>query len=191
MFPLFCFMHKSRMTGAYYWGERFSAVSQFFTNSRSMWYYLPDEGVSPEELLRDEEFLSFLTLSARSKWAWENQKAMFISLSVPKFDVVSDLDLLPGLESLGVTDALDWTISDYTPLTADSSEIYLSQARHAARVTIDEEGCEAAAYVVLAPGSGASAPPEDEIDFVLDRPFLFAITGPDGLPLFVGVVNQP
>jgi len=37
-------------------------------------------------------------------------------------------------------------------------------------------------------------PREDEIDFVLDRPFLFAITNSwrdSGLPLFVGVVNQP
>ena len=32
---------------------------------------------------------------------------------------------------------------------------------------------------------------EQEIDFILDRPFLFAITSQDGLPLFVGVVNQP
>lgn len=39
--------------------------------------------------------------------------------------------------------------------------------------------------------AGAAAPPEEEMDFVLDRPFLFAITGADGLPLFVGVVNRP
>ncbi len=26
---------------------------------------------------------------------------------------------------------------------------------------------------------------------MLDRPFLFAITGADGEPLFIGVVNQP
>ena len=63
-------------------------------------------------------------------------------------------------------------------------------ARHAARVRIDEEGCEAAAYTVL--GMPASAmPPDGEIDVTLDRPFLFAITGSDGLPLFVGIVNQP
>ncbi len=67
---------------------------------------------------------------------------------------------------------------------------YVSKAEHAARVTVDEEGVVAAAYTVLAM-SGAAAPPEDEIDFVLDRPFLFVITGAHGLPLFVGVVNQP
>ena len=40
-------------------------------------------------------------------------------------------------------------------------------------------------------GVGAAVPPEEEIDFVLDRPFVFVITGEDGLPLFIGVVNQP
>ena len=34
-------------------------------------------------------------------------------------------------------------------------------------------------------------PPEDEVDFVADRPFLFVITDNDNLPLFAGVVNQP
>ena len=38
---------------------------------------------------------------------------------------------------------------------------------------------------------GAAAPPEEEVDFVLNRPFVFAITGTDGLPLFVGIIHQP
>ena len=38
---------------------------------------------------------------------------------------------------------------------------------------------------------GSAMPPDDEIDFVLDRPFLFVIESNDGLPLFVGVVNEP
>ena len=38
---------------------------------------------------------------------------------------------------------------------------------------------------------GTAAPPEEEVDFVLNRPFVFAITGTDGLPLFVGIVHQP
>lgn len=56
---------------------------------------------------------------------------------------------------------------------------------------IDEDGCEAAAYTVLAPEATAMMGPEEEIDFTLDKPFVFAITGIDGLPLFVGLVNQP
>ena len=37
----------------------------------------------------------------------------------------------------------------------------------------------------------AAMPPEDEMDFTLDRPFLFVITNAGGLPLFAGIVNHP
>ena len=56
---------------------------------------------------------------------------------------------------------------------------------------VDEEGCEAAAYTVVMVEAGGAMPPDDEVDFTLDRPFLFAVTGDSDLPLFTGVVNQP
>ena len=39
--------------------------------------------------------------------------------------------------------------------------------------------------------AGAAVPPEKEVYFTLDRPFLFVLTSHDGLPLFTGVVNAP
>ena len=39
-------------------------------------------------------------------------------------------------------------------------------------------------------GTGAPADEVEEIDFTVDRPFLFAIMSDDNLPLFAGVVNQ-
>ena len=118
-------------------------------------------------------------------------KPMFVNLTVPKFDVSSDLDLREGLWAMGVRDVFDWEVSDFSPMTADVDEVYLTQATQASRVTVDEEGCTAAAYVQFGLAAGAAAPPDDEIDFTLDRPFLFVITGNDGLPLFVGIVNRP
>ena len=160
-----------------------------------MWFLLPDDGITPEELLGDDEAMEFLLFHNGSGGTadqdWSNQKYLTVHLSVPKFDVASDLDLIPGLQKLGVTDVFDDTVSDFTPMTSDTDEVYVSEAKHAARVKIDEEGCEAAAYTVLMMRAGAAMPPEEEIDFTLDRPFLFAVTGSDGLPLFVGVVNAP
>ena len=188
------FMHSTQ-NGWYCWGERFSAAAQGFTNGRSMWYILPDEGVSPDDLLRDAEVLSILTMDAQARELSENRKMVQIKFSVPKFDVVSDIDLLPGLAALGVTDALDPAVSDFSPMVKQSASnpgmpVWVEKASHAARVTVDEEGCVAVAYTVIGV-SGGTAPPSETVDFTLDRPFLFAITGPDGLPLFVGVVNRP
>ena len=75
-------------------------------------------------------------------------------------------------------------------MTTDVDEIYISQALHGARVAIDEEGVTAAAYTVMIADAGA-AMPDEEIDFTLDRPFIYAITTNDNLPLFTGVVNNP
>ena len=41
------------------------------------------------------------------------------------------------------------------------------------------------------PGAGSAMPPEEIIDFILDRPFLFVIATYEGVPLFTGVVNEP
>ncbi len=38
---------------------------------------------------------------------------------------------------------------------------------------------------------GAAMPPEDEMNFNLNRPFLFAVMSDDRMPLFVGIVSQP
>lgn len=182
------FMHQ-RDSQCYYWGGKFAAVSQDFKQGGSMWFLLPDEGITPEELLSDEEAMNFLF--AVDKDEWENQKFLFVNKSIPKFDVTSQFDLEEGLQTLGVTDLFDPALSDFTPMTTDAdAPITLSRASHAARVVIDEEGCTATAFTVIA-GAGAAAPPDDEVDFVLDRPFLFCITGDSGLPLFVGIVNYP
>ena len=178
------FMHQGG-TNTYYWSDRFSAVAKRLENSGAMWFLLPDEGVTPEELLADEATLDFLLSGGESA----ESKYLIVNLSVPKFDIASDLDLTESLKKMGIADVFDPAVSDFSPMT-DDTEAYLSQAKHAARVAIDEEGVTAAAYTVMMMG-GAGAPPEEEVDFVLDRPFVFAITGVDGLPLFVGVVHQP
>ena len=178
------FMHQSG-TNAYYWSGRFSAVSKRLEGSGAMWFLLPDEGVTPEELLTDNQTLDFLLSGGESA----ESKYLIVNLAVPKFDIASDLDLTESLNRLGVTDVFDLERADFSPMTDDTAA-FLSQARHAARVAIDEEGVTAAAYTVMMM-AGAAAPPEEEVDFTLDRPFVFAITGADGLPLFVGVVHQP
>lgn len=179
------FMHKGG-TNTYYWGDKFSSVSLGFEGGGSMKLILPDEGVSVDELLADDEAMRFML----SREGWDNSKFLIVNMSVPKFDVVSDIDLADGLKSMGITDVFDPNVSNFTPMTADMDGIAVSQAKHAARVTIDEEGCTAAAYTVIAM-AGSAMPPDEEVDFILNRPFVFVLTSMDGLPLFTGVVNNP
>lgn len=78
------------------------------------------------------------------------------------------------------------------PQTDDLANPYVESIEHAARVAIDEKGVTPAAYtLILLAGAAAPSPDQLEIDFVLDRPFLFVIEGQNNLPLFTGIVNNP
>lgn len=173
----------------YYFGDKFSAVSQQFAGGGEMWFVLPDEGGAATELLLDEETVDFLFCA--DKYEWKNSKYLYVNKFIPKFDVSSQFDLCKGFQSLGITDVFDEEKSDFTSMTADTDfPVILSEAKHAARVVIDEKGCTATAFTAMLM-DGMGMPSSDEIDFVLDRPFLFCITGDSGMPLFVGVVNTP
>ena len=187
------FMRKS-MEGTYYRGQHFSAMQLHFAQGGSMWLILPDEGTGPDELLDSGEAMWFLLYRMTYPYGSfpADGKSLRINLSVPKFDVSSDLDLIEGLKALGVTDVFDGSRSNFDPLGASTDDpLVVSTAQHAARVKVDEEGCEAAAYTVITTAPTSAGIHPDKMDFILDRPFIFAITGDSGLPLFTGVVNQP
>ena len=180
------FMNQSIHYGTYYRGSNFGAIALGLNGNNDMWLILPDEGHTVAEILQSDEYLLLTTAPYR----WENQKTYTIHLSLPKFDVASETDLAQGLQNMGITDVFRPTISDFTPLT-DTPALYVGSASHAARVVIDEEGCLAAAFTVIATYATGAFTPPPEMDFVLDRPFLFVISSRDNLPLFVGTVVQP
>jgi serpin B len=117
-------------------------------------------------------------------------KTVDLSLYLPKFDVMGKADLKNGLMKLGITKVFDPLESDFTPLTKETDGIHVTKVEHCARVKIDEEGCEAAAYVYMPmDGLGAMEPPET-VELVFDRPFAFVVTGRAEQPLFTAIVDQ-
>lgn len=177
------FMHTVLEYGPYYWSEHFGAISLPLEDGSKMWLILPDKGVSPEEIT--DEVMAFLADPKK-----EDQKRIKVNLSLPKFDVVSQRDMVGTLQKLGVTDVFQSGIADFSPILPKDDGGYVSSINHAARVMIDEEGVTAAAFTVIL-RTGAAMPPEDQVDFVLDRPFLFFVESHDDLPLFAGIVNEP
>lgn len=179
------YMNKEKYHMYYYWGESYGAVSMGLKNGSYMWFILPDEDKTVDNVLSDGRFMDMI-IGDRGEEGTD-YKYMKVNLSVPKFDVSSQRDLKDGLKELGITDIFDPYCADFSD--AVSGPVFLTAANQAVRVKIDEEGVEAAAYIEF-PGAGAAAPPEEIIDFVLDRPFLFVITK-SNIPLFTGVVNEP
>lgn len=176
-------MHRSDMMGVYR-TDKFSAVSLNLTDSGNMVFYLPNEGVDVQDLAADPEVFEATKAVDSEPWSYP-----MVHLSLPKFKVTAKTDLIEAIRALGVTDALDYTVSDFTPLTTEKDQLYVSKAEHAAMIEIDEEGVTGAAYTEMALAEGA-AEPNEEIDFVIDRPFMFLVTGKDGSILFSGIVRN-
>ena len=151
-----------------------------------MWFILPDEDKTPADILKDGSYGDLIS-SDNGEDGWQNKKYLKVNLSVPKFDVSSTLNLKDGLSKMGVTKVFDIESSDFSAITSDTP-VYASAVNQSARVEIDEKGVKAAAYVEI-PGDGEAMPPEEIVDFVLNRPFLFVISK-GNLPLFTGVVNN-
>ncbi len=183
------FMHQTITYGHYYYGEHFGAVSLGFKQGCKMTFVLPDEGFSPNELLFEEDVYDFLSAAGTDSALSEYEKSAYlrINLSIPKFDISSNMDLKDVMVLLGIKDCYDASVSDFSPLTDGGQPVVLTEAKQSARVAVDEEGVTAAVFTELI-GAGAAMPPEDEMDFTLDRPFLFLISGFDGAPLFIGTV---
>ena len=188
------FLH-GKAEGTVWRDKRFTAAAKDLNlgvGAGAMWFFLPNEGVTPEELLQGGDVTSFL-LPGEGAHTWESSNYTTVRLHLPKFDVDAKTDLIPGLKELGVKDVFIPVVADFTPSIKNTEELkpYVGEAQHAARVKIDEEGVEAAAFTEISILKSTAILDPTVFDFTLDRPFLFAITGADGLPLFVGVVNKP
>lgn len=182
------FMYKVLNYGPYYWGEDYGAAYLSLDDGSKMWLILPDEGYTPSDILESGEALSVILGDYVN---CENKAFIRVNLRLPKFDVSGEPDLKAALQTLGITDIFQEDTADFSPILSDiNGSCWLDTASHAARVKIDEEGVEAAAYTAML-ACGSAMPPDDEVDFTLDRPFLFVITSHDDLPLFAGIVSDP
>ena len=170
------FMHRTE-SGSYQKGEGYTAAPRYLRYGR-MVFVLPDAGVTPESLLQQQGFLTELT---------GDYNAAELVWSVPKFDVKSSTGLNEALQALGVTDAFDGTKADFTPLTDNGAVV--DSVMQAARVKIDEDGVEAAAYTEIVAADSAMMEIPPTVKMELDRPFLFVIFDNNNVPLFVGTVN--
>ena len=183
------YMNKKLMQTYYYWAEDFGAVSLGLKDGSRMWILLPDEDKTTDDVLSSDEMRRMLFED------YGNSKYMLVNLSVPKFDVRSSCDLKEDLQAMGVTDVFDAQTADFSSSLYHHRELkefslFISAVNQATRVAIDEKGVTAASYIEI-PGAGAAEPPEEIIDFIVDRPFVFVVTNRYDVPLFAGVVNEP
>ena len=174
------FMHREDDAARYLRGRGYQAASLPLQGNLQMIVALPDQGRSTADLLSRQGLLEELTsMEDRHCVRW----------SVPKFDVHSSMDLAELLQDMGVTDAFDKSKADFSPLSDEAA--VLAGVMQAARVKVDEDGVEGAAYTeAIVDLKCAEAPGAKPVEMCLDRPFVFVVATSDGIPLFVGTVQS-
>jgi serpin B len=113
-----------------------------------------------------------------------------VDLYLPKFKYEYSLSLTDALVKMGMTDAFDASMADFSGMDG-ARDLFIGDILHKAFVAVDEAGTEAAAATVVIVGV-TSAPVGQPFEFRVDRPFLFVIRDiPTGTILFVGRVMNP
>lgn len=111
------------------------------------------------------------------------------TLSIPKLELRWKASLVPALQALGVTDAFDGMLADFSPMADGGAAdgFVVSDVVHEAWMKLDEHGTEAAAATgVIVNDTSASVP------LICDHPFLLVIRDDlTGSILFVARVMDP
>jgi serpin B len=125
---------------------------------------------------------------------WEQTLLNFqekeVHLKLPRFELEYDATLNDVLKLMGMGDAFDPVRADFTRMHRDALDLqlHISKVKHKTFVEVDEVGTRAAG--VTSVEVTVTAVP-DQVSFVVDRPFLFAIRERfSGTILFIGAVGS-
>lgn len=146
---------------------------------------LPAEGVSVDELLAslDGSALEELLTPVAGAGA---------EIGLPQFTASHEAELGDALRALGVTDAFDPTLADFSRMgDTDDGSLFVSSVLQKTFVDVNERGTRAAATTVVTVGETAAGPgdPIEYHEVVLDRPFVYLIMDlRTDTPVFAGTV---
>ena len=146
---------------------------------------LPNEGVSVSQ------YVDSLT----GEHLWEllnNPQDVTVFASIPKFETDYDIEMSEVLQEMGMTDAFDWRVADFSKLgtyNVDGMNICINRVLHKTFISVTEQGTRAgAATAVEMVAEGAMEIVEFK-EVVLDRPFVYMLIDCEtNLPFFIGTM---
>jgi len=155
-------------------GEDYQAVELPYTGGdASMVILLPKEG-------RFQAFEQSLSAETMDE-ILADLSSTRVRLTMPKFESGAEVELAKVLETMGMPDAFDERISDFSGMNGkrppDYEALHIGKVRHKAWIEVDEAGTEAAAATavvmdMMTTAVGGFVPP---VIFTADRPFIYTI----------------
>ena len=179
------FMHGDEY--AYLEGETVTGfVKDYQEGGYAFAALLPKEGVTVAEALDSLSGESLVSLL-------ENVSGEEVIIALPKFTTDYAAGLEEILPALGMTDAFDPALADFTAMGSAADEgpkLYISRVLHKTHLEVDEDGTKAASATAVEVEETAAAPEtEPPKQVILDRPFLYLIVDTENnVPVFLGTV---
>lgn len=123
----------------------------------------------------------------------DSKQTRQVNLKLPKFEITFDIVLNDSLQNMGLNEAFDSSLADFTRLgtTKNENSLAISLVRQKAKIIVDEEGTEAAAATEVLMTECAAIVLE-EMDVFFNEPFFYMIMDMDKeIPLFFGILDNP
>ncbi|HWQ80261.1 MAG TPA: serpin family protein [Anaerovoracaceae bacterium] len=145
---------------------------------------LPNEGI----LLGD--YIASLT-GAGFMSTLQNARDVQVNTAIPKFESEYSVEMSDILNSMGMTNAFDAGLADFTGLGVwEDGNLFINRVIHKTYIAVDEKGTRAGAATAVEMFAG-SAPAEESKTVYLDRPFVYMLIDSEtNLPLFIGAVTD-
>ena len=146
---------------------------------------LPNEGVTVSQ------YVDSLT-GEHLRELLNNPQDLTVFASIPKFETEYDIEMSEVLQEMGMTDAFDWQVADFSRLgtyNVDGMNICINRVLHKTFISVSEQGTRAgAATAVEMVAEGAMEIVEFK-EVVLDRPFVYMLIDCEtNLPFFIGTM---
>ena len=146
---------------------------------------LPNEGVTVSQ------YVDSLT-GEHLRELLNNPEDLTVFASIPKFETEYDIEMSEVLQEMGMTDAFDWRVADFSRLgtyNVDGMNICINRVLHKTFISVAEQGTRAgAATAVEMVAEGAMEIVEFK-EVVLDRPFVYMLIDCEtNLPFFIGTM---
>ncbi len=175
-------MHQTNSVG-FYQSDAFQAVELPYRGTNATMVVLlptnPDGLAQLEASLTPQELAQVLT----------NLAVQPVEVFLPKFSLQMTANLIPDLQSMGITDAFTPGRADFSGMDG-AEDLSIDVVVHKAFVDVDEAGTVAAAATGVGVGVAAVPPPPPV--FRADHPFIFMIRDTlSGSMLFLGRVTDP
>ena len=141
----------------------------------SMYILLPAEGKTVDDII--------VSLNNEFWEANRNSAIAIADIKLPRFETKSEIELNEMVKELGASSMFDPKKADFTGISRNYKELYVSLLKQKAAIEVNEEGTKTSA-VTIAMMDGEGGGPNKTIDFHANRPFVYLIQEWDTQAIF-------